>query len=243
VKENWWLFLRNMLGQDIRVAKFLCSLSIINALHSETLQLTCDPQIFVLGFPKAGTTSLAFALNMSGYNVVHWEYGENYVGCLIYDAIKQGKKLLSFFDAKIDAFAQMDICTRNTSAWPQLILVPVLDMQYPCSKFVLNKRSYSAHIQSINMWGNLRSRIVHCDIPYLPAGVGMNDSDLIRLFRTHYENMRFYFKHRSNDFMEFDLRESRSSVSMRLSKFLNRTVHWTLLNQFDAGIKNRGFIH
>lgn len=98
-------------------------------------------------------------------------------GDIVHANVIEGKKLLYAIPNDTKAIIQMDVVKWKKkqellSFWPQLTLVPVLDEQYPCSKFILYTRSILSHIHSINMWGDLRQRIIKADIPFLPSGIG-----------------------------------------------------------------------
>src|SRR4051794_21472602 len=68
------------------------------------------PSIFVIGFPKSGTTSIHEALEKAGLRSAHWtvESGE-YCGELIYRAHGEGKNPLAYL-MDYDAITQADIC-------------------------------------------------------------------------------------------------------------------------------------
>lgn len=194
----------------------------------------CDRRYFVIGFPKAGTTSLTKALQSASIKTVHYRFKKSYVGSLIAQSAQTGSKLLRAFPAEIKGFGEMSVCNKGHVHWPQLIFVPLLDMQYPCSKFILNVRNFSDHIRSINAWGHLRQQFVDSDIPYLPAGKGAKDTEIISWMSRHYESVRTYFQGRTSDFLEIDIGDPQDEVRLRLIEFLNASVEWGIHNRNEG---------
>jgi len=78
--------------------------------------------------------------------------------------------------------------------FPQLTEVPLLKAQYPEAKFILNIRPFENWINSINNFVNLRGILINSDIPYLPKGKGIKDSDLIMWYKTHIKRMKKLFE-------------------------------------------------
>lgn len=190
-------------------------------------------KIFVIGFPKCGTTSIHDSLLKSRIKSIHW--GEDWVyerpykldeiinglvGCLIEKAKKEKKDLLHYLD-NYKAITQMEVCYNSDCCyWPQLVDVPALDKQYPNSKFIFNNRDIKNWLKSItkwkiNSWPSLRDRIKDCDLPGLPAGRG-SDEDLESWYNWHKQNMVDYFYGKDN-FIIFDIEKD---AQEKLGEFL-----------------------
>ena len=168
-------------------------------------------KIFIVGFPKAGTSSIQNALKNANISSVHWarynlpshlrhlghinRFGHPAasVGVLIDWAKKDNQPLLTYLN-DYDAFTQMDISlNKKLNFWPQLTDIPLLDKQYPNSKFVFNTRPIKKWISSVNRWGNLRKRLTKLEIPGLPAGKGSEDRHLEDWHNEHLEKTTRYF--------------------------------------------------
>lgn len=190
-------------------------------------------KIFVIGFPKCGTTSIHESIIRKGIKSIHWaedwvyqkahpleEIKKGVVGSLIEKAKKEKKKLLSYLD-KYQAITQMEVCyTKDCCYWPQLLDVPTLNEQYPNSRFIFNDRNIKKWIISItnwkiNSWPSLRERISNLDLPGLPAGV-CSDSDLEKWYNWHKDNMINYFKDKDN-FIIFNIE---NDPHQKLGEFL-----------------------
>lgn len=136
-------------------------------------------KIFVIGFPKSGTTSIQESLTSAGISAIHWGVDDIFVGTSIQKAKNQNKQLLSEINT-YQAFTQMKTCIDKARCyWPQLVDVPLLDEQYPNSKFIFNDRNIDNWIRSLRQWNintgpirqegqSLIERIIKLDIPGLP---------------------------------------------------------------------------
>jgi hypothetical protein len=163
-------------------------------------------KIFVVGFPKCGTTSIHYSILTQGIKSIHWakdpDLRTNLVGVSIRKAKENGLPLLNYLN-NYRAFTQMESCIdQNNCYWPQLQDIPLLEKQYPNSRFIFNDRNPEKWIKSVTNWnisiGNLRSRLVSLDIPGLPAGVGHKDSELLDWYDWHKSNMIKFFEGKSN---------------------------------------------
>lgn len=43
--------------------------------------------VFLIGFPKGGTSTIDQSLRESGFKTAHWKHDERFIGELIYEAI------------------------------------------------------------------------------------------------------------------------------------------------------------
>ena len=154
-------------------------------------------KLFVVGFPKSGTTTLTMALEASGMNPVHWGDADGrFVGQVIYDNVLAGRDPFATLDS-YDAVTQADVClpAHNINFWPNLdfSILSAIRAAHPDCLFLLNHRDPRGLIRSIDRWPALRDRLVQSDIPGLPAGKGRDDSELIRWIENHYAACRRFF--------------------------------------------------
>jgi len=182
-------------------------------------------RIFVVGFPKCGTTSLHGSFLNHGITSIHWSDYLNQslmflVAYKIEEAKKEGVPLLTHLD-NYKAFSQMDACIYDYCYWPQLLDVPTLNEQYPNSRFIFNDRDIEKWIRSVSHWvahdQNLRERLIKFDIPGLPKGKGKEDKELEDWYLWHKNNMIDYFKNRDN-FIVFNIE---NDDPKKLGEFLN----------------------
>lgn len=190
-------------------------------------------EVFLLGFPKSGTSTFHRALNLSGFNSVHWQTRNNkrsdeFVGKLIYESYFSGedplKKVINF---GYDCVTQSDVCIPNKKInfWPILDygLLLCIAKYHPECKFIYNYRVPKKIINSINNWGDLRKRITLSDISGLPTGYGNKDSDLLLWINNHYLCCRKLFKN-YNNFLVIDIESE--DAQLQLSDFLNVKIKW-----------------
>lgn len=150
------------------------------------------PRIFGIGLNKTATTSLHEALTILGFESLHWggpEPAEN-----VKRAIAEEKPLLTYLDAKYDAFSDIGVLSRRFA---------LLDTQYPGSRFILTMRP-------VDDWIDSRRRHVARNVAL--AEKGEYDGDFLVVdepkwreeWRVHMERAHRYFAGRS-DMLEIDL--------------------------------------
>lgn len=154
-------------------------------------------KLFVVGFPKSGTTTLTVALEASGMKPVHWADAEGrFVGQLIYDNVLAGRDPFAALEA-YDAVTQADVCVpaHRVNFWPNLdfAILSAIRAAHPQCLFLLNHRDPERVVRSIDDWPALRERLVKSEIPGLPAGMGASDSEMIRWIENHYAACRRFF--------------------------------------------------
>lgn len=198
-------------------------------------------RIFVVGLPKAGTTSLHAYLTKSGISSCHQNCRK---GSVRIDTIKicqnavLDEPLLQGFEF-VDAFTQLDIlqpCDKNlncASCWPQMNMIRALDKQYPGSKFILNARNISDHVDSIMRWGNLAKRIQANDAPFFTKRKGPITQNLAEWISSHNNFIRRYFAN-SRDFVEIDIQNG-TDAAMKLNTFLGLNQSWPHANANRGG--------
>ena len=190
-------------------------------------------RIFVVGLPKAGTSSLHTYLSKSGIKSCHQTCRKNNSEVIptfrICDNASKNQPLLAGFDF-VDAFTQLDWllpCNKDlkcATCWPQLTLIPLLDKQYPGSKFILNTRNISNHVSSIMRWGNLAQRIQKNNVPFFSMTRGTLEDNLAAWITSHNDFVRHFFFN-SNDFVEIDI-ENSEEAALSLNNFLGVNTTW-----------------
>jgi hypothetical protein len=172
-------------------------------------------KIFVIGFPKSGTSSIQTSLTNAGVLSIHWGKGGISVGKCIEESKEKNEPLLSKLDL-YQAFTQMETCIdEHRCYWPQLVDVPLLNQQYPNSKFIFNDRNIDNWLKSLHNWNinvgpirekgeSLIERIIKLDIPGLPKNKGKTDDELKSWYLQHKNNMIDFFKNKDN-FLLFNI--------------------------------------
>jgi len=181
---------------------------------------------FVIGFPKAGTSTIHTACRRSGLSSAHWKAKEGACGKLIYERYLQGEDPL--WDLRdYDVITQADICRprENLNFWPNLdfALLRQIRRYHPACVFILNWRDPKKIISSISRWSDLRRRLTEADIIGLPRGFGAEDAHLLTWINSHYAACREFFSS-DRHFTEIDIEDP--ECPQRLSKALNVEIKW-----------------
>jgi hypothetical protein len=147
-------------------------------------------KVFVIGFHKTGTTSLALALRTLGYSVT----GPNRVhdADIGKNTFEKVKPLIEKYDAFQD------------NPWP--LLYKELDKAYPHSKFILTLRDTESWYQSISAHFKNKSTAMRKWI----YGIGSpqaSKSQYIKRYETHNKDVQNYFKDRPGDLLVMNLKE------------------------------------
>ena len=156
-------------------------------------------KIFGVGLNKTGTTSIAKALEILGFDCVHWQSEKK---GNIKDLIEKNNKIdLPLLTGIEEYDAYFDWNHPRTNH-----LFKKLDHQYPDSKFIL-------HTRPIEDWINSRYQHVS-SIPHLtkwqkkyPDNPWYNlDVEAWKIeYEEHHNDVRSYFKDRPDDLLVFDL--------------------------------------
>jgi hypothetical protein len=188
-------------------------------------------EIFVIGFPKSGTTTLHNAFRQAGIRSAHWVVPEGYCGQLIYRDFRAGRNPLAQL-ARYDAVTQADVCMpdrthdgEQLNFWPQLDfeVIDAIESHNPDIKFVLNRRSVADLVKSIDQWGWLRERLAVSEIIGLPEGKGRTDDELRAWIEGHYAACSERFAGNPN-FLDFDIADA--DAKQRLERFSGVELPW-----------------
>lgn len=165
-------------------------------------------KIFVVGFPKSGTSTLQKAFEESGLRSAHWQVPAGYVGQLIYADHMEGKDPLSSLSG-YDCVTQADVClpSHGINYWPNLdfaVLERIAGF-HPETTFLLNYRSPEKIAKSMCKWNELAARMDRCDIPGLPKGYGRSEKHLVIWIENHINACRRFFQ--GAKFAEIDIED------------------------------------
>ncbi len=194
-------------------------------------------RLFVVGFPKSGTTTLTAALEASGLKPVHWGDAEGrFVGQMIYEDALAGRDPLGRL-TDYDSVTQADVClpAHRINYWPNLdfAILRLIRAHHPECLFLLNYRDPAKVCASIDRWPSLRERIVRGSIPGLPARMGSTDEELIHWIENHYSACRHFFADDPN-FLEIDI-ESEAAPNI-LGQALGITIaDWGIIEPNEPG--------
>jgi hypothetical protein len=180
----------------------------------------------VVGFPKAGTTTLQEALTASGLRCAHWVHDGQPVGKLVYDGwFEEGDPFAYLKD--IDVLTQMDICVPAWDAnyWPNLDIALLLAIRrkHPDCLFILNVRPPAHIAESIMRWPGLPDRLKNVAMPGLPRGRGSRKKDVRRWVAAHYAAIRQVFA-QDKAFLDLDL--AAGDAPERLGAALGIEIAW-----------------
>lgn len=159
------------------------------------------PRIFQIGFNRCGTYSLYEFFKQNGLRCLHWERGG--LALTIQDNIVRGRKALEGVYEDHDFYADM-IHVEDKMLIEPYKLFPVLDLQYPGSKFILNLRDREAWI---------RSRAHHGLERTFQVLTGSSVEEVHEYWRKdwdrHVDQVLSYFQTRGQDLLVYDIDSDR----------------------------------
>jgi hypothetical protein len=188
-------------------------------------------EIFVIGFPKSGTMTLHTAFRRAGRRSAHWLVPEGYCGQLIYRDLRAGRNPLDQL-GRYHVITQADVCMpgkthdgEELNFWPQLDfeVIDAIVSHNPTIKFVLNRRSVSDLVRSIDQWGWLRERLTVSEIIGLPRGKGRSEGELEAWIEGHYAACTDRFVGNPN-FLDFDIADP--DAKERIERFSGVELPW-----------------
>lgn len=180
----------------------------------------------VIGFPKAGTSTLQTAVSRAGLRAFHQIYRGRPIGRLVYAGLLRHGDPFHFFP-DVDILTQMDICRPESGEnfWPNLDLavLTAIRARRPDCLMILNRRDPAAIAGSIGRWYDLQARIVDSDVPGLPRGFGGTAAELERWIAGHYDAVTTLFGG-GPGFLDLDI--TREDARERLGAFLGVEIPW-----------------
>jgi hypothetical protein len=170
-------------------------------------------KLFVVGFPKSGTTTLTHALEASGMKPAHWADADGkFVGQTIYENVLSGRDPFAGLE-EYDSITQADVCVpaQRVNFWPNLdfAILAKIRAAHPDCLFLLNTREPKKICSSIDRWPSLRDRIVQASIPGLPSRMGREDEEIVRWIENHFAACRRYFAG-DPKFLELDIEDEKA---------------------------------
>lgn len=191
--------------------RFGCGIVYRN-FEARPIELKRQPtRIFGVGLHKTGTTSLAQAFRILGYDAAHWE-SPHWARYIWQEMAEQGRsRTLEMHYALTDL--------------PIPLLFRQLDQSYPGSKFVLTTRDEDRWIASIRLhWQALRAEwdrdVFSNECHKLLYGTAEFDETVFRArYRKHNAEVRAYFRGRPDDLLELPMDDEPSMNP--LCSFLN----------------------
>jgi len=164
-----------------------------------------EKKVFVIGFPKTGTTSLQSALTTLGYKV-KGEFG-----------MKDPNISRKVYEMAFRFVEQYDAFEDN----PWCVLYKELDEKYPGSKFILTLRPTEKWIKSVVDHFGIKTRSL---LEWI-YGVGYpkgNEDLYIARYERHNKEVLEYFKDRPDDLLAFRLSEGDGWE--KLCQFLHKDI-------------------
>jgi hypothetical protein len=176
-------------------------------------------KIFQIGFNKCGTLSLWSVFNdyaIPSIKSIHWDNGN--LAKSIYDNYCYGQPLLSTYDTYV-YFGDMQYQLWQNKKPHKMILpyinmYPLLDKQYPDSKFILNTRNLDHWLLSRERWKPGFDNDFYMkayDIPNIKQLKEFYEYQ----WHYHHKTVLEYFKDRPKDLLIFDI-ESDSIEKLKL---------------------------
>lgn len=192
-------------------------------------------KIFVVGFPKSGTSTLQKALQATGYRSAHWQtQSGEFVGKLMYQGLEEHDDPWHFL-SEYDAITQADICLpeNGLNHWPNLDfdIIRKIEERHPDCLFILNYREPASTVSSIKRWNTMQDRFTRSDIPGLPRGKG-RDNELVDWIQQHMAAVRQFFDGKDN-FIEIDIADHQAPLLLG-QKLGVELAWWGIANRNTA---------
>lgn len=146
-----------------------------------------------IGLNKTGTTSLHEALEVLGYRSLHW--GGPDARSRVRRAIEEGKPMLHYLDAGLEAVSDLEEVTYNFD---------LADRQYPETRFVLTVRDIDDWVESRRRHVELNRRARRAG-RYSGSFLEIDPAAWIADYRRHVARVRAHFADRPGDLLVMDI--------------------------------------
>ena len=182
---------------------------------------------FVVGMPKAGTTSLSAFFSCKRLRVSHQVCGHQTCAGCIKKNMEQHRSALHGCD-QYDVYTQLDY-EIGFCFFPQRHL-EVLHDSYPDSIFILNTREPINWVNSVTNWGNMRSRLSNCGFGYDFS----DDAKMVEFYHSHLNYVREFAQMYNHSLIEVDIEKNVSTFASQLNVsstcYSQRNVHHPILS-------------
>lgn len=183
-------------------------------------------KIFIVGFPKSGTSTIQKALEKTGFVSAHWKVKEGVVGELMYKGLREHDDPWYYLQC-YDAITQSDVCVPSSDLnyWPNLDfeIINKIQEKHPDCLFVLNYRDPEKIISSIEKWGDFLDRLKAGSVPGLDFDEDDDRASLRSWIVSHFDKIRSHFKDNER-FIEVDI--SNDKAPKKLGKKLGVELAW-----------------
>lgn len=171
-------------------------------------------KIFGIGLSRTGTNSLTLALKELGYNAIH--YPQPPLLPELLEVVKQ-------YDALTDS--------------PIAIAYKELDVNFPCSKFILTTRSLKSWLKSCANFRRFMRELNNKEFSkvreLLYGCKKFNKEKFIKAYNKHHEDVEQYFEENKQDLLVMDI--TNGDGWEKLCKFLGKEIP-----AWDFPHKNKG---
>ena len=186
----------------------------------------------VVGFPKAGTNSIAEYFRCDGRRkVAHFRCQDgHFCGQIIERNVKSGRDPLQD-TGEADVYSQMDVefsvDRRLPCYFPQVEALSEIHKYHPNSTLVLNRRDPERWVDSVKRWSGMDIRLSKCDITGLPVGKGLDREDLKAFYQAQVERVRrFVAEHPSHRLVEVVIDDDSAGAVMEAAFGIDASKCW-----------------
>lgn len=190
-----------------------------------------DLRVFAAGLPKSGTVTLHIAFRGAGLVSVHgrFQVEEPPVALQLWRGFVEGRDPLHYVARGVEAICDAHL-TRSpkwerATIWPALVpgFLRSLRAHHPHALILLNTRDPAAWLASVKRWKDLRARLVKAELPFLPAGRGGIDEELLEWVADYYARVRADFAG-DPKFLEVAIEDPQAPA--RIGKALDLALPW-----------------
>lgn len=164
----------------------------------------------VVGFPKAGTSSIAAYFRCGGIeNIAHHRCNNRACGAIIQKNV-EARRNPFVQTGRRDVYVQIDVELNVEKGlpcyFPQVEALHEIHRAHPNSTFLLNTRNVDDWVHSVREWAGMGRRLAICNITGLPPGVGTEYGDLKAFYLAQIDRIhRFVDQYPSHPLVEIPI--------------------------------------
>ena len=201
-------------------------------------------RVFAAGLPKSGTVTLHSAFRRAGLVSLHgrFQIESTPVALQLWRGFVEDRDPLFYVARGIQAICDAHL-TRSpkwerAAIWPALApgFLRSLRAHHPETLILLATRDPEAWLASVTRWKDLRARLVKAELPFLPAGRGGADEELLEWVADYHARVRRDFANDAN-FLEVAIEDPQAPV--RIGQALGLTLTWWGQANANPGIKEQ----